>query len=424
MRSLQSERRTDAGDTAWVLLASSMAMLMLPALGFFHAGLLRRKNILHTIVQCFATFGTVSIVWSLFGYSLVFGESKGHFIGGSNHFVLMDINKEPYVSAPRVPGIAYFFFQLCGCAVASGLVVGAAAERLALFPSMIFSCVWALIVYCPVAHWVLHEEGWLKKEGAKDFAGGLNLHLNAGFSAMILAIVTGRRKESGAKGVSGKHNVSFTILGGALLWFGWLGYSGGAASAANYHAAFAIVNTSLAAATGAIGWTALDYFYSKTIKATGIVAGATCGLVSISCGCGFCPLWSSLLIGIIGALISRLVLHFIQVKHLFDDAADVFARHGISGVWGAFATGLWASDDTPGLIDGAFYGGGSLLAYQIYGILAIAGYSTVVTLTIGLVMKVLGILRVVDEEKGLDLIIYDEEAYAMSAELSEAPKIK
>lgn len=413
------EQNTDAGDTAWVLFASSMVMLMIPALAFFGSGLLHKKNILHMIVQCYVVFGTVSVVWAFLGYSLAFGDSKGHFIGGSNHFALIDINKEPSVDAPTIPGIAFFFFQLCTCAVAPTLIIGASAERLSFFSCLVFTFVWTLIVYCPVTHWVFHEEGWLREEGAKDFAGGMNVHLSAGFSAMILAILMGKRKGINAEGTNEKHNVSFAVLGGALFWFGWLGYSGGAAFAANYHAAFAMINSNLSAATGAIGWSALDYYYDKTIRASGIITGTICGLVSISSGCGFCPLWSSLLIGLIGALLSRFVLHLISTKKLFDDALNVFACHGIGGAWGVLATGLWASDDTPGLTNGAFYGRGSLFAYQIYGVLAIAGYSIVVTLIIGLVMKGFGILRVADEEH--DMQKYDEEAYAMNVEAPEAP---
>jgi len=415
------EQKTVAGDTAWVLLASSMTMLMIPAFGFFYAGLIQKKNILHMIVQCFAIFATVSVIWSLLGYSLVFGDSKGHFIGGSNHFVLIDINKKPYVDAGTIPGIAFFYFRLCTCAIAPVLIIGATSEHLSLFSSLIFTCVWVLIVYCPVTHWVLHNKGWLREEGAKDFAGGLNVHLSAGFSALILAIIIGKRKEMNEGSIEGKHNVSFTVLGGVLLWFGWLGYSGGASFSANYHAAFAIINSNVSAATGAIGWSALDYFRNKTTSASGIIKGTICGLVAISTGCGFCPLWSSLIIGLIGSLLSYFIFHLIKGKKLLDNTVYVFACHGISGVWGAFAAGLWASNDTPGLTSGAFYGKPSLLLYQIYAILSIAAYSSLITLLIGLLMEAFGILKMEYKEKGLDKEIYDEEAYAMNVEVVEHP---
>ncbi len=406
----------NSGDTAWVLAAAALVMLMTPALGFFYGGLVRKKNILHMITQSYAVFAAVSIIWALLGYSLVFGESSGHFIGDSYYFALRHIEGEPYIDAPTIPAIVFFFFQLCACAITPALIVGATAERFGLLPSILFSCVWVIVVYCPVGHWVFHEHGWLKELGAKDFAGGMVVHMTAGYSALALALITGKRKvPKEPSDQFGAHNVSYTVLGAALLWFGWFGYNGGGAFAANWQAGLAIASTNLSAATGGLGWGLVDYWFQKKVTASGIAIGTVCGLIAMTCGCGFCPAWSSLIIGLLGGIFSHLVCTLREHYHLYDDTLDVFGCHGVCGTWGVFATGLWASAETPGLTDGAFYGRGVLLGYQIAGILAVAGYSFVLTAIMAFAMKYANILKVDEatEEKGLDVEIYGEEAYVI-----------
>lgn len=413
----------NAGDTAWVMAAACLVMLMTPALGFFYGGLVRQKNILNMLIQCYAIFAAVGIIWALLGFSLAFGkESSGHFIGDSHYFALRNLDKEPHHDAPTIPAYLFFFFQLCACAITPALIVGGPAERFALLPSILLSCVWVIVVYCPVAHWVFHPEGWLKEWGAKDFAGGMVVHMTAGFSALALAFIFEKRKSS-ANMVP--HNATYSILGAALLWFGWFGYNGGGAFAANTQAALAIVSTNLAASTGAFGWAIIDYAFHKKISAVGIATGSVCGLIAMTCGCGFCPAWSSLIIGLLGGIFSNLFVKLREAYHLFDDALDVFGCHGICGTWGVFATGLWASADTPGLTNGAFYNRGELLGYHIVGILVVAAYSFVLTFIIGYAMKFAGILQVnaETEEKGLDIACYGETAYIVYAEVPRTPTI-
>ena len=413
----------DAGDTAWVLAAACLVMLMTPALGFFYGGLVRHKNILTLLIQCYAIFAAVSIIWALLGYSLTFGESSGHFIGDSHYFALRNIGMEPYIEAPTIPGMVFFFFQLCACAITPALIVGAPAERFGLIPAVLFSCVWVIMVYCPIGHWVFHEHGWLKELGAKDFAGGMVVHMSAGYSALAMAFLSGKRKES--NGVPAPHNISYSILGAALLWFGWFGYNGGGAFAANLQAGLAIVSTNLAASTGGLGWAMIDYAYTRKVSPLGIATGSVCGLIAMTCGCGFCPAWSSLLIGLIGGVLSSLFCKLREHYHLFDDSLDVFGCHGVCGTWGVFATGLWASADTPGNTNGAFYGRGILLGYQLAGIVTVALYSFALTLVIGTAMKYAGILRVSEEEeeKGLDMVLYGEQAYVFVPDIPRNPTI-
>ena len=410
--------QVNEGDTALLLAAGCVSMLMTPALGFFFGGLVRRKNILHMIMQCIGILLVTCVVWALLGYSLAFGSSKGHFIGGSDYFVLRNIDKtSPTYGPPTVSNGSFFFFQLSACALAPAIIVGSSAERFGLLPSLLFSCIWILIVYSPICHWMFHEDGWLKVLGTKDFAGGIVVHVSAGFSSIALAIIIERRnppKNSSDKHAA--HNITYTLLGTALLWFGWLGLNAGSAFSANGRASLAIASTNLAAASGCFGWILIDYILNKKISAIGIARGNICGLVSISVGCGFCPTWSPFLIGFVGAVLSHLLVSFKEYNNLFDDALDVFACHGIAGAWGAFAVGLVANDESAlgtSFTYGGFYGHGSLMGFQAVGVLTVGAYSFALSFIILYIMKHLSILRVteLDEELGLDKRIYGEEAY-------------
>jgi len=421
------EYKIDAGDTAWVLCAAALVLIMTPALGFFYGGLVRRKNILGLIMQSFGIFAAISIIWSLLGYSLVFGESKGHFIGDSKYFAVRNVAEEPYPEAPTVPQIAFFFFQLCACAITPALITGGPAERFGFIPSIVFASIWVIIVYCPIGHWVFHENGWLRELGAKDFAGGMVVHMAAGFSTLAFVCVAGKRRETkDPLDQPGAHNVTYCVLGAAFLWFGWLGYNGGAAFKANWQASMSILSTNISASTGLLGFAIIDYIEKGKATASGMATGAVCGLISMTCGCGFCPPWSAFLIGLIGGMLSHGAIYIREHYHLFDDSLDVFACHGISGTWGVFATGLWASAETPGLTDGAFYGRGVLLGYQIAGILAVAGWAFVITFIMALAMKYLGYVRVSEEDemKGLDLQVYGEDAYVINADVGRMFSVK
>eukprot|EP00826_Nyctotherus_ovalis_P040655 TRINITY_DN4026_c0_g4_i8.p1 TRINITY_DN4026_c0_g4~~TRINITY_DN4026_c0_g4_i8.p1 ORF type:complete len:427 (-),score=54.67 TRINITY_DN4026_c0_g4_i8:123-1403(-) len=415
------------GDTAWLLIASSMTMLIVPALAFFYGGLIRRKNLLHMMVQCFVTFAAVSVVWSLLGYGLAFGDTSGHFIGDSKYFALRHVPDQAYSEAENIPGMAFFFYQLCVCAIAPCLLLGACAERFAFFPFLIFCCIWILIVYCPVVHWLCHEDGWLRKLGVRAFGSGMAVHIAAGYSAVAVAYLIGKRKEPKAAGEKlGPQNIAYTMLGTGLLWFGWLGYSGGAGLKADGRAALAVVNTNLSAVAGGFGWSLVDYIMIRRVKATGIATGIVTGLVSMSSGAGYCPPWTSLAIGLIAGILSHLTATC-TARHQLDDTLNVFACHGISGTWSAYATGFFANDDFAetgeSFVRGAFYGRGSLVGYQIVGIASVAAYSLAVTFVVAFVMQRVDLLRVDEEkeEKGLDVEVYGEEGYVLSAGVRRAP---
>ena len=416
---------TDAingADTAWVMISACLVMLMTPALGFFYGGLVRQKNILTMIIQCFAILAAIGIVWAILGFTLAFGDSCGHMIGNLKHIFLAGVGLEPYHDAPTIPLLAFFFFQLFACAITPALIVGGPAERFALMPSVIFSCVWVLLVYCPLCHWVFHSDGWLNMIGAKDFAGGMVVHMSAGFSTVAMSLLVGPRKQT--SGATGPHNISYAVLGAALLWFGWFGYNGGAAFAANSRAALAVTSTNLSASTAAFSWAAVDYFYTKKISAAGMATGSVAGLIAMTCGCGFCPVWSSLIIGTLGGIFSNLFVRLREEHHLVDDTLDVFGCHGVCGTWGVFATGLFASAGVyRESVDGLFFGRPIQLGYQMAGIVMVAVYSFGVTVLIGIGMKALGILRASDEdeEKGLDLATYNENAYIV---IPQAPKLE
>lgn len=421
----------NTGDTAWMMCAAALVMLMTPALGFFYGGLVRHKNILMLIIQCYAIFAAVGIVWALLGYSLAFGDTVGHFIGGSNFMGLSNVGLQPYVDAPTVPGLVFFFFQLCACAITPALVIGAPAERLSLIPSVLFSCFWVILVYCPVCHWVFHGEGWLKEFGARDFAGGMVVHMTAGYSAITMAVFSGKRNISpetrNAKVGLGPHNVSYAVLGAALLWFGWFGYNGGASFGANWGATLAIASTNLSASAGGLSWTILEYIIEHKTSASGIATGTVCGLIAMTPGSGFCPVWASIIIGFIGGACSYGVKRLSEHLHFADDTLDVFACHGICGTWGTFATGLFASkSNSPGDSDGLFLGGGfTLLGYQLTGIAIVAFYSIAMTSIMCFTMRMMGVLRVKpeDEERGLDLSVLHEYAYLSVADVQGDTKV-
>ena len=424
MSNLNESQALDSGNTAIVLAGSCMAMLMTPAFGIFHSGLVRRKNILHMIIQCYSIFAVSALIWGLFGYSLTFGISKKNFIGTSKHLGFRNIDNKIYSTDHTIPTIAFFIFHLSACSLAPSLIVDSTAERLGFFPSLLFSCFWIILVYCPTTYWIINKDGWLNRIGAKDFAGGIFIHMSAGCSSVAMALITGKRKiPKDSSDKFAPHNVTYVVLGSSLLWFGWLGYNAAATLGGNGHASLAVFNTNLAAATGTFGWILMDYIITKKLTATGIALGSVNGLVSMTAGCGICSPWSPILISTIGSVFSRLVIKMKDKHRIFDDALNIFAYHGISGAWGAFILGLFANDEfaqmNPNNIYGGFYGHGSLIGCQFIAILSVAAYSFVVTALLAFIMKLLKILRVseTDEEVGLDKQIYKEEAYVIHAEI-------
>ena len=404
--------KINGADTAWVMISAALVFIMTPTLGFFYGGLVRQKNVLSLIIQCLGIFAAISIVWAVIGFSLAFGQTSNQFIGNLDFVLMRGVGLAPFEDAPTIPGVVFFFFELCACAIAPALVIGASAERLSFINSVIFSCFWVIIVYCPIAHWVWGYHGWLADLGAVDFGGGMPVHMAAGFSALALAIVIGKR--SGDHEKMKASNITYVVLGAAFLWFGWFGYNGGSDLSAKPQAGLAILNTNISCATGTLGWGIIDYIYTRKVSPMGLSIGAVCGLIAMTAGCGFCPPSASLIIGLVGGIASNLVARF-REKYLWekvDDALDVFACHGVCGTWGVFATGLWANNNF-NHANGLFNGGAGLLGCQLFGIIAVAIYSFACTYFIASEMRIYGFLRSTEEDEnlGLDLSDHNEHSY-------------
>ncbi len=400
----------NTGDTAWTLASCILMMLMTPGVGLLYAGQVRQKNSLTILVQSLGIFSLTSIIWALFGFSLAFGPTSGNFIGDSTYFGFRDMRPAMFSQAPHIPGLLFFFYQLCACAVTPAIAVGSIAEKIAIGPSLLFVGVWIIVVYCPVAHWVWGY-GWLYQLGAIDYAGGLVVHVCAGFTSLALTLVVGRRTQQ-IKGESFRpHNNTYVFIGTVLLWFGWFGFNGGSAYAATYQSVLAVVSTNISASTAAFSWVAVEYALTGRFNMMGLMLGSGCGLIAMTPGSGYCPVWASFIIGTIAGAISSLHSWARSKYNWYDDTTDVFSAHGVSGAWGVFATGLWASRDEND-IDGGFYGRGILLGYQLAGIVTVAGYCFAISFGLAYLMKLAGWLRVSedDESRGLD-IMYGEHGY-------------
>jgi Amt family ammonium transporter len=409
----------NAGDIAWVASATALVMLMTPALGFFYAGLVRKKNLVSTLVQCFTIFAVVSLVWALWGYSLAFGPSVNGFIGDLSLAGLNNIGiYTTSVYAPEIPELLFFAFQLKFAAITPALIIGAFAERIKFRSLLIFIVLWSTLIYAPIAHWVWNTGGWLRSLGAIDFAGGTVVHIAAGLSALAAALVIGRRKTSEANnnGNSSEfkpNNIPFVILGAALLWFGWFGFNAGSSLGANPLAVSALVVTNLAAASAAVGWMFIDWISKGKPSAVGLSVGAVCGLVAITPASGYVNVSASIVIGLVAGVLSNLVANWRIGRTRIDDSLDVFACHGASGIWGSIATGLFATAIINN-VNGLLYGNPYQLSVQLIAVLVVAAYAFFGSY---LLLKLTGLftpLRVSpeDEEKGLDQSQHGEEAYA------------
>jgi Amt family ammonium transporter len=415
-----------AGDIAWVSTATALVMLMTPALGFFYGGLVRRKNLVSTLVQCLVIFAVVSIVWAICGYSLVFGPSIHGFIGDLSFLGLNNVGIHSVSPlAPDIPELLLFAFQLKFAAITPALIVGAIAERIKFRSLLIFIVLWSTLIYSPIAHWVWNPNGWLHFLGAIDFAGGIVVHVAAGLSALAAALVLGRRKGSiywkdHMKALDNKDNhtefkptnIPYVILGAALLWFGWFGFNAGSALAANDVAVSALVVTNLAAAAAAISWMLLDWARKGKPSAIGISVGAVCGLVAITPASGYVNVTTAIIIGLVAGIISNLVANWRAGRTRIDDTLDVFACHGISGIWGSIATGLFATTMINSA-NGLFYGNAGQLVSQVIAVAVVAAYSFFGTYLLLKLINVFSPLRVSPEEEdqGLDLSQHGEEAY-------------
>ena len=408
----QDITKIDAGDTAFIAIAAILVMLMTPALGFFYAGLVSKKNLVSILVQSIIIFSIVSVIWALWGYSLAFGGSSG-FIGDSSFVGLKDVGFSPNEDyAGTIPALLFFFFQLKFAAITPALIIGAFAERIKFSSLLIFIILWVTLIYAPVAHWVWGTGGWLRSMGALDFAGGTVVHILAGFSALAGAIVVGRRKNENKQ--AKPNNIPFVILGTALLWFGWFGFNGGSALAANGLAINALVVTNIAAACAALSWMFMDWIVKGKPTATGTAIGAVCGLVAITPASGFVGPLAAIAIGLIAGLVSNLVSNWRLERTKLDDTLDVFACHGVSGVWGALATGIFASTAINAAgANGLLFGNPGQIWIQIVAILASAAFAFIGSLILFKIIKKIMGLRVSEEDeiKGLDITQHGEHAY-------------
>lgn len=390
-------------------------MLMTPALGFFYAGLVRQKNLVSTLAQCLAIFAVVSVVWVLWGYTLAFGPSVKGAIGDLSGFALNNVGAKPNSNySSTIPELLFFFFQLKFAAITPALIIGAFAERINFRSLLIFILLWTTIVYAPVAHWVWNSNGWLHKIGAIDFAGGTVVHIAAGISALAAALVIGRRKASKNGNEFKPNNVPFVILGASLLWFGWFGFNGGSSLAANSLAVSALVVTNTAAASAAISWMIVDWFKKGKPSAVGLSIGAVCGLVAITPASGYVGVVASIIIGLVAGVISNLVANWRSSRTKLDDSLDVFACHGVSGAWGALATGLFATlAINPAGANGLFYGNPYQVVIQLIAIVVVSAYTFIGSYLILKIMSYFTNIRVSkkEEEKGLDTTQHGEEAY-------------
>jgi Amt family ammonium transporter len=409
-----------AGDVSWVSTATALVMLMTPALGFFYAGLVRRKNLVSTLVQCLIIFAVVSIVWALWGYSLVFGPSVHGIIGDLSLVGLNNIGIHTVSPiAPDIPELLYFAFQLKFAAITPALIIGACAERIRFRSLLIFIVLWSTFIYSPIAHWVWNPNGWLRALGAIDFAGGIVVHVAAGLSALAAALVIGRRKDATCAN-NGKEgngsikpvNIPYVILGASLLWFGWFGFNAGSALAANDLAVSALVVTNLAAAAAAVSWMLVDWKTKGKPSAIGISVGAVCGLVAITPASGYVNVTTALIIGLGAGVLSNLVANWRAGRTRIDDSLDVFACHGISGIWGSIATGLFATTLINN-VNGLFYGNVGQLGAQAVAVLVVVPYAFFGSYALLKLINTFSPLRVSPEEedKGLDLSQHGEEAY-------------
>jgi Amt family ammonium transporter len=403
----------NAGDTAFVLISAALVMLMTPGLALFYGGMVRAKNVLGTIMQSFIIIGLISLQWFLWGYSMAFGPDKLGIIGGLEWVGLRGVGMAPHpIYAPTVPHQVFMIFQCMFAVITPALITGAFAERMRFGPFLIFSLLWATLVYNPLVHWIWGSGGWLARLGALDFAGGVAVHLSSGVAALSAAIIMGKRRGYGTEDLK-PHNLPMTILGAGLLWFGWFGFNAGSALSAGGLAGSAFVATHIAGTTGALSWIAMEWKFIGKATTLGAASGAVAGLATVTPASGFVGPISAALIGIAAGMCCYLG---IRMKNRFgyDDSLDVVGIHGVGGVIGLIATGLFACKAVnPSGANGLFFGNASQLGIQMLAIGVTVIYVFAVSfLILKAVDKVFGLRVQADEESsGLDLTQHDETAY-------------
>ena len=399
----------NSGDTAFMLVATAMVMLMTPGLALFYGGLVRTKNVLGTMLQSFVCLGIVSLIWVLFGYSLAFGPDLGGFIGGLDYVGLKGVGLKPGPYSETIPHLLFCAFQLMFAIITPALISGAVAERMRFSAYLAFTSLWVVLVYLPICHWVWGG-GWLGRMGALDFAGGTVIHINSGVAALVAALLVGRRR-GWRKEPFHPHNLPLTILGAGLLWFGWFGFNAGSALSSGESAVLAFFNTQVATGTAVLAWMAAEWLRVGRPTILGAATGALAGLVAITPAAGFVGPLSAMVIGAAAGLVCYGAI-LAKERLGYDDSLDVVGVHGVGGLWGALATGLFASVGGTGL----FFGNAAQLWVQLVGAAAAIGYSFVLTLVILLLTKALFGLRIPEEDEvqGLDQTQHRESGYYLA----------
>lgn len=404
----------NAGDTGFMIICAAFVFFMTPGLAFFYGGLVRRKNVVNTMMVCVAIMGLSVFMWTLFGYSLAFGGNHGGIIGDFRWFGLENVGMEAGPYADTIPHLVFCAFQMMFAMITPALITGALVGRMKFKALFIFIALWSIVVYYPLAHMVWGEGGLLAEIGSVDFAGGDVVHISSGVSALVLAIILGRRK--GYERVTYRiHNIPFVVLGATILWFGWFGFNAGSALGANGLAAHAFMTSAISSATALLSWMLLDVINDKKTTLVGASTGLVLGLVAITPGAGFVPIWSSF---IIGALVSPICYYgVILVKKIIkiDDALDAFGCHGIGGIWGGIATGIFGKSSINSVAkwDGLVFGDWRLFAAQIEGIAITILIAVVGTLICAGIVRIFTPLRVTlrEEQIGLDITQHGESAY-------------
>ncbi len=404
----------NAADTAWLLISSALVMLMTPGVALFYGGMVRRKNILSTLMMSFALLGLVGLLWILYGYSLSFAPDKGGIIGGLDFIGLRGVGQESSsVYATTVPHLAYMIFQAMFAVITVALITGAVVERMKFSSLIVFAILWFTIVYCPVAHWVWGSGGWLVRLGALDFAGGTVVHISAGMSALALAICLGSRKGFLEKEPMEPSNIPIVVLGAGLLWFGWFGFNAGSALTSGGLAASAFVATNTSAAAAAFTWMLISWIYRRP-TVLGTATGAVVGLVAITPAAGFVSPVMGIPIGFGAAVVCYYTMLLRAKKMGVDESLDVWACHGMGGIWGALATGIFTSVavNTAG-VDGLVFGNALQLAKQLLAVVSVGSFAFGATLGLGKLVDVIIGLRVspTEEVVGLDISQHGERAY-------------
>jgi len=395
----------DSGDTAWILASAALVMLMTPGVGFFYGGMVRRKNVIAMIALSFIVFAIVSLQWVLWGYSIAFGPDITGLAGGLSAIGLAGVGMGPGPYAQTVPGLAYMAFQLVFATVTLAILTSVFAERVKLSSFIVFGLLWTTLVYDPLAHWVWGG-GWTAAMGAIDFAGGTVVHISSGFSALAIALVIGKRKGFGEHGME-PWNIPVALLGAAMLWFGWFGFNAGSALAANGLAANAFVVTNTAAAAGALTWMCASWYNGRPAS-LGVVTGAVAGLVAITPAAGYVTPLAAIAIGVVAGLLCFSMMNF-RIRKGLDESLDAWSVHGMGGLWGALATGLFASAAVNSYT-GLFYGNPGQFAVQLVAALAAVVYAFVVTFILAKVIDATIGLRVTENEEyvGLDISQHGE----------------